>query len=43
MEFDRYLNNYGPYEFQPFSDREHLRAGEEKRTMRVAAIELALQ
>jgi len=22
MEFDRYLNNYGPYEFQPFSDRE---------------------
>jgi hypothetical protein len=22
MEFDRYLNNYGSYEFQPFSDRE---------------------
>ncbi len=22
MEFDRYLNKYGPYEFQPFSDRE---------------------
>ena len=22
MEFDRYLKKYGPYEFQPFSDRE---------------------
>ena len=22
MEFDRYLSKYGPYEFQPFSDRE---------------------